>query len=54
LCYDSVVVEIKAVSKLIDEHKAQLLNYLNATRRPVGLLINFGHYPKVEHVRYVV
>jgi GxxExxY protein len=54
LCYESVVVEIKAVSALVDEHKAQLLNYLHATKRPVGLLINFGHHPQVEYVRYVV
>jgi GxxExxY protein len=31
ICYDKIIVEIKAVSELIDEHRAQLLNYLSAT-----------------------
>lgn len=51
ICFDSIVVELKAVSRLADEHRAQLLNYLNACRLPVGLLINFGHYPKLEYER---
>ena len=53
LCFGQVVVEIKAVSKLTDEHRAQLLNYLNATGLEVGLLINFGHYPGLEYERIV-
>jgi len=52
-CYENVIVEIKAVSKLTDEHRAQLLNYLNATGYEVGLLVNFGHYPKLEYERLV-
>lgn len=54
LCYDRVLLEIKAVSKLVDEHRAQVLNYLNATGFPVGLLVNFGHFPKVEYERIVL
>lgn len=54
LCFDKVIVEIKAVSKLSDEHRAQLHNYLCATRLKVGLLVNFGHYPLVQHERIVV
>jgi GxxExxY protein len=54
ICFDTVIVELKAVQTLVDEHKAQLLNYLHATKKPVGLLINFGHYPQVQHVRYVI
>jgi GxxExxY protein len=50
----SVIVEIKAVSELAAEHKAQLLNYLHATRFDVGLLVNFGHYPKLEYQRMVL
>lgn len=42
LCYDEVVVELKAVSNLVSEHEAQLLNYLKATDKKLGLLINFG------------
>lgn len=53
LCFEKVIVEIKAVSKLTDEHRAQLLNYLHATGLTVGLLVNFGRYPKVEHERLV-
>ncbi|GAU07607.1 GxxExxY protein [Desulfoplanes formicivorans] len=52
--YDEVIVEIKAVSELASEHKAQLLNYLHATNLEVGLLVNFGHYPKVEYKRMIL
>ena len=51
ICYDKIVVEIKAVSALIDEHRAQLLNYLTATGCELGLLVNFGHYPGMEYER---
>jgi GxxExxY protein len=53
ICFEKVVVELKAVSVLADEHRAQLLNYLNAAKLPVGLLINFGHYPKLEYERMI-
>jgi len=51
VCYDNIVVVIKAVSALVDEHRAQLLNYLSATDCKLGLLVNFGHYPKLEYER---
>lgn len=54
LCFDKVVVEIKAVSKVTDEHRAQVYNYLRATNQRVGLLVNFGHFPQVEHERFVL
>lgn len=54
VCYDKIIVELKAVSKLTDEHRAQVLNYLNATGFKLGLLINFGHYPKLEYERLVL
>ena len=54
ICFDKVIVELKAVSKIVDEHRAQILNYLNATGIRVGLLINFGHYPKLEHERMII
>ena len=53
ICFDKIVVEIKAVRKICDEHRAQLLNYLNATGLEVGLLVNFGHFPKIEYERIV-
>ena len=52
ICCDQIIVEIKAVSCLTDEHRAQLLNYLNATGFPVGLLVNFGHFPKLQYERF--
>jgi len=54
ICYDKIIVEIKAVSNLIVEHKAQILNYLNATNCKLGLLINFGHCPKIENERFIL
>jgi GxxExxY protein len=51
ICYDKIILEIKAVSALTDEHRAQLLNYLSATGCKLGLLVNFGHYPKLEYER---
>ncbi len=53
VCFSKVLLEIKAVSALTDEHRAQVHNYLKATGLRVGLLVNFGHYPLVEHERIV-
>ena len=53
LCYGEIILEIKAVKKLSDEHRAQVINYLKATGKQLGLLVNFGHYPKMEHERFV-
>ena len=54
VCYDRIIVELKAVKELCDEHRAQLLNYLKASGHQVGYLINFGHYPKLEYERLVL
>jgi GxxExxY protein len=51
LCDDKIILEIKAVSALTDEHRAQLLNYLSATGCKLGLLVNLGHYPRLEYER---
>ena len=53
ICFGKIILEIKAVSKLTDEHRAQLHNYLKATDYKLGLLINFGHYPLIEKERIV-
>ncbi len=53
ICFGKIILEIKAVTKLSDEHRAQVHNYLKATGYKVGLLVNFGHYPKVEHERII-
>lgn len=39
---DDIIIELKSVNKLISAHRAQLCNYLRLTRKPLGLLINFG------------
>ena len=54
VCYDKIVLELKAVSDLTDEHRAQMLNYLHASGLKLGLLVNFGHYPKAEIERIVL
>ncbi|MDR1923398.1 MAG: GxxExxY protein [Planctomycetaceae bacterium] len=46
ICYDVVIVELKAITDIEHSHKAQVLNYLKMTGFKLGLLINFGHYPK--------
>jgi GxxExxY protein len=51
VCFGKIIVEIKAVSVLPDEHRAQVHNYLKATGQRLGLLVNFGHFPKVEAER---
>jgi len=54
LCHGKIILEIKAVKQLCDEHRAQLVNYLKATGLRLGLLANFGHYPKIENERFVL
>jgi GxxExxY protein len=54
ICFGKIILELKAVSELNDEHRAQVHNYLRATGYKLGLLVNFGHYPGVEHERIVV
>ena len=51
VCYGKIIVELKAVTKLTNEHRAQVLNYCKATNFQLGLLFNFGHYPLLEQVR---
>ena len=41
-CYDAIIVELKALGELTGEHEAQVLNYLKASQKKLGLLINFG------------
>ena len=48
LCFEQVIVELKAVRHLTPEHRAQLINYLKATGIEVGLLINFGESVEIK------
>ena len=50
---DRIVIELKAVQSLTTVHEAQLLNYLKASGKRVGLLVNFA-YPKAEVRRFVI
>ena len=54
VCYDKIILELKAVKMILPEHEAQLQNYLRATKMRLGLLVNFCHCPGVEIKRIVV
>ncbi len=53
VCFDSIILEIKAVSDISPAHKAQVLNYLRMSGLKLGLLVNFGHHPKATVDRIV-
>ena len=53
LCYERIVVEIKAVQHLAAEHRAQVINYSKASGLEVGLLVNYGPHPDLEYERIV-
>jgi len=54
ICYGKIIVELKAVKDIGDDHRAQMFNYLKATGMRLGLLVNFGHYPKATIERIVL
>lgn len=49
---DCIIIELKAAECLIEEHEAQLLNYLRGTEIEVGLLLNFGKKPEIRRKIY--
>ncbi len=51
VCYDKIILELKAVNEILPEHKAQVINYLKSTGMKLGLLVNFGDYPKASITR---
>ena len=51
ICYDKIIVELKAVKELDDVNRSQLYNYLKATGMKVGYLFNFGSSPGIEFER---
>jgi GxxExxY protein len=53
VCFEKIIVELKTVNKITNDHKAQVLNYLAATGLKLGLLVNFHAFPKVEITRIV-
>lgn len=54
VCYDKIIVELKAVSCIEDSHRSQVYNYLRATELKLGILINFGHTEVLEWERKVL
>ena len=52
VCYDKIIIELKSITALHSEHKAQIFNYLKATKFKLGLLINFGT-SKLEYKRII-
>ena len=54
VCFNKIIVELKAVKQILPEHAAQLQNYLRATGMKLGLMVNFSHHPGVEIKRIVL
>jgi GxxExxY protein len=54
ICYGKIIMELKAVKEIASEHNAQVINYLKATGIKLGLLVNFGSYPKATVMRLVL
>lgn len=51
ICYEKIILELKAVNELSDDHRSQVLHYLKATGFQLGILVNFGSHPKVQYER---
>lgn len=54
ICFDKIVVELKVLDRSTSREEAQVLNYLEATGLPVGLLINFGAERDLEWKRMIL
>jgi len=54
ICYDKIIIELKAIKEVGDEHRAQVFNYLKVYGFHLGLLVNFGHYPRATVERIVL
>ena len=53
VCYDDIIVELKAVSEILSEHRAQLFNYMRITNTKFGILINFGEPQRLHAEKYM-
>ena len=54
ICYNKIIVELKAVTELENIHRAQIINYLKATKFKLGLLINFGYDRELQFERRIL
>ena len=54
VCYDKIILEIKAVKETNEEFKAQLMNYMKISKLRLGLLVNFGHFPRATVERIIL
>jgi len=54
ICFEKIIVELKAQDSLSGREEAQVFNYLKATGIKLGLVINFGSHPKLEWKRLVL
>ena len=54
VCYDKIILELKAVSFLNDEHRGQILSYLRASKYEVGILMNFGQVKELRYERFLI
>ena len=54
VCFEQIIIELKASSVIADMHRAQILNYLKATGLKLGLLVNFSAYPKARIERFAL
>ena len=54
ICYEKIIIELKAVKDVTDQHRAQVFNYLKAIGLRLGLLANFGHFPKATVERIII
>ncbi|MDU9376226.1 hypothetical protein McpSp1_08230 [Methanocorpusculaceae archaeon Sp1] len=53
VCWDSIIIELKVEQSLAKTDEAQIINYLKASGKQIGLLINFGNRRKLEWQRYI-
>lgn len=54
ITHSKIILELKAVNELNNSHRSQLHDYLRATGMKLGLLINFGHYPRIQWERIIL
>jgi len=54
VCFDKIIIELKALQKISSNEESQVINYLKATGMKVGLLINFGSSGKLEWKRFIL